>query len=111
MQTKFAIIVPIMVLTIIVMGLVVIPASAASSTSQTTTSMLQQRRGASAVSPGGHSQAAAVPGSGASAGAGCTRLPQPPQNFAFASPCGTLASALVGRQVEREQSAAAPSAR
>jgi hypothetical protein len=107
MQTIFAIIVPIMVLTILIMGLVVIPASAASSAAQRVAAMLQQRNSAAADSPGGaHSQARAVPGSGASASAGCTRVSGPPETFASAS-CGTRASAPVGRQFEREQAAAA----
>src|SRR6476619_3307328 len=102
MQTIFAIIVPIMVLTILVMGLIIIPASAASSAAKRAAAILQQQRGAFAVSPGGaHSRAAAVPGSGASASAGCSNQPE---NAALRlSPCGTQAFAPVGRQFEREQ--------
>jgi hypothetical protein len=56
--------------------------------------MLQQQRGAIANSPGGaHSQARAIPGAGASASAGCSRL----------SSCGTHAIAPIG--VVREQAA------
>ena len=109
MQTIFAIIVPIMVLTILVMGLIIIPASAASSAAKRAAAMLQQQRGAIAVSPGGHSRAAAVPGSGASASAGCSN--QPENSALRLSSCGTQAFAPVGRQFEREQAAAAPSAR
>jgi hypothetical protein len=99
-----------MVLTILVMGLIIIPASAASSAAQRVAAMIQQQRGAVAVSPGaGHSRAAALPGSGASASAGCSNQAE---NAAIRfSPCGAQAVAPVGRQVEREQAAAAPSAR
>jgi hypothetical protein len=63
MQTIFAIIVPIMVLTILIMGLVVIPASAASSAAQRVAAMLQQQRNSAfANSPGGASHARAIPG-------------------------------------------------
>ncbi|MGA8912208.1 MAG: hypothetical protein WB443_05045 [Nitrososphaeraceae archaeon] len=99
-----------MVLTILVMGLIIIPASAASSTAQRVAAMLQQQRGAIANSPGGaHSLARAIPGSGASASAGCSNQAE---NAAIRfSPCGTQAFAPVGRQVEREQAVAVPSAR
>ncbi len=72
--------------------------------------MLQQQRGAIANSPGGaHSLARAIPGSGVSASAGCSNQAE---NAAIRfSPCGTQAFAPVGRQVEREQAVAVPSAR
>jgi hypothetical protein len=101
MQTIFAIIVPIMVLSILVMGLIIIPASAATSAAQRAAAMLQQLRGAFADSPGGASHARAIPGSSAGADAGCN----------ISGDCRTHAFAPVGRQVEREQAAAAPSAR
>ena len=98
-----------MVLTILVMGLVVIPASAATSAAQRAAAMLQQLRGAFADSPGGASHARAIPGSGASASAGCSNQAE---NAAIKfSPCGTQAFAPVGRKVEREQAAAVPSPR
>jgi hypothetical protein len=88
-----------MVLTILIMGLVVIPASAASSAAQRVAAMLRQSNGAVAVTPGGtHSQARAVPGSGASASAGCSN-----QEMFRLSSCGTHALAPV--QVVREQAA------
>jgi hypothetical protein len=53
MQTIFAIIVPIMVLTILVMGLVVIPAAV---------SQKAAARSALVTSPGGRASARAIPG-------------------------------------------------
>jgi hypothetical protein len=92
-----------MVLTILVMGLIIIPASAATLAAQRAAAMLQLQRGAVAVTSSGHSRATALPGSGASASAGCSNQVE---NAALRlSPCGTQASAPVGRQVEREQAA------